>query len=208
MKQRKKGLFLFVCSCIPGCGQMYQGYMKRGLSLMLLFWGLIAVTFFLNMEVLLFFLAPIWLYTYFDSYNLRSRMDQGGPEDDEFLFGLSDVDSEKFAALCRERHSLLGWLLVGLGVYMLYDRIIRRLASFLWEYEYLNWLYDLLVYDVPRLVVTFGIIALGLWFIRGPKKAAPPAEDIPIFTPPAAEAESAAEPEAPQAAEEEAHGEE
>ena len=42
------------------------------------------------------------------------------------------------------------------------------------------WLDRILTYDVPRLAVTVGIIALGVWFIRGPKKA----EDIPAFTPP------------------------
>ena len=40
-------------------------------------------------------------------------------------------------------------------------------------------------YGIPRLVVTILIIALGVWFIRGPKKAK--AEDIPPFTPPAPE---------------------
>ena len=204
MKQRKQGLFMFVTSCIPGCGQMYQGYMKRGLSLMLVFWGLLSIAFFLNIEALVVFLIPAWLYTYFDSYNFRTRLDNGTAEEDAFLFGLSDMDSERFSALCRERHSLLGWLLVGLGVYMLYDRIVRRLASFLWQFEHLNWLYELLVYDVPRLVVTFGIIALGLWFIRGPKKAAPP-EDIPIFTPPAAQAP--VEPDPAEEVKEEDHGE-
>lgn len=202
MKERKRGLLMFVTSCIPGCGQMHQGYMKRGLSLMLVFWGLLSIAFFLNMEALVVFLIPAWLYTYFDSYNLRTRLDNGAVEEDEFLFGLSDMDSERFSALCRERHSLLGWLLVALGVYMLYDRIVRRLADFLWQFEHLSWLYELLVYDVPRLVVTFGIIALGLWFIRGPKKTAPP-EDIPCFTPPAAPVE----PEPVEEPKEEAHGE-
>ena len=31
---RKHGLLLFLCACIPGCGQMYQGYMRRGVSLL------------------------------------------------------------------------------------------------------------------------------------------------------------------------------
>ena len=183
MKQHKRGLFLFLCSCIPGCGQMYQGYMKRGSSLMLVFWGWLTVVFFFGLDIMLFMLFPIWLYTYFDSYNLRTHLENGTAGEDEFLFGLSDVDSEKINALCRERHSLLGWILVALGLYMLYERIIQRLASFLWQFEYLNWLYELLVYDVPRLVVTFGIIALGVWFIRGPRKA-DSAEEIPVFVPP------------------------
>ena len=47
-------------------------------------------------------------------------------------------------------------------------------------------------------VMTFGIIALGVWFIRGPKKSAQ-TEDIPDFTPPVWEA--------PAEEQEEPHGE-
>ena len=32
----KNGFLTFCCAFIPGAGQMYQGYMKRGLSLMLM----------------------------------------------------------------------------------------------------------------------------------------------------------------------------
>ena len=184
MKERKKGFFMFVTSCIPGCGQMYQGYMNRGLSLTLLFFGVFAATVFLRFEALLFLLFPIWLYSYFDSYNLRARSERGAVEDDSFLFGLGEADSEKLSTLLRKRHSLFGWLLVAMGIYMLYDRLVRRIADFLWQYDHLSWLYDLLVYDVPRLAVSFAVIALGLWFIRGPKHTAAPPEEIPIFTPP------------------------
>ena len=31
----RNGFLLFISSCLSGCGQMYQGYMKRGLSLLL-----------------------------------------------------------------------------------------------------------------------------------------------------------------------------
>ena len=37
------GFWLFVSSCLPGCGQMYQGYMKRGASLLVLFWVTVGV---------------------------------------------------------------------------------------------------------------------------------------------------------------------
>ena len=202
MKQYKGGLFLFVTSCVPGCGQMYQGYMKRGLSLMLLFWGLLAVAFFLHIEALLFFLVPIWLYTYFDSYNLRGRIERGRTpeEDDSLLFDLFTPDSQRLNALCRRQHSIIGWVLVGLGVYMLYGSLVRRVLDALeYYFEVAGWFYSFLAYDIPRLVVTFGIIALGVWFIRGPKKAVPMEEDIPIFTPPVTQA---------KAAEEAEHGEE
>ena len=167
--------------------------------MMLLFWGWLAVIALLGLDVLIFLLVPIWLYAYFDSDNLRTHMEQGGPEDDAFLFGFLDGDSEKFTLLLRKRHSLFGWLLVGAGLYMLYDCLVQRVLDVLqyyFEVEY--WFYHIFSHDIPRLVLTFAIIALGVWFIRGPQKAAP-YEEIPVFTPPAEEETQA---------EEEPHGEE
>ena len=61
------------------------------------------------------------------------------------------------------------------------------MVDFLGQFFDSWWLYSILLYDVPRLAVTIGIIALGIWFIRGPKT--PPTDDIPAFTPPQAEKE-------------------
>ena len=45
----KNGFLLFIASCLSGCGQMYQGYMKRGVSLLLAFVLVIFVsTYFLS----------------------------------------------------------------------------------------------------------------------------------------------------------------
>ena len=41
----KQGLLLFITSCLSGCGQMYQGYMKRGVSLLLGFFTSCAIEF-------------------------------------------------------------------------------------------------------------------------------------------------------------------
>ena len=34
---KKNGFLTFVFACIPGAGQMYYGYMKRGLSMITIF---------------------------------------------------------------------------------------------------------------------------------------------------------------------------
>ena len=46
--QRKSGFLTFCFACLPGAGEMYLGYMKRGLSVMIAFWGLIFVASLLN----------------------------------------------------------------------------------------------------------------------------------------------------------------
>ena len=178
----KSGILLFLCSCIPGCGQMYQGYMKRGVSLLGMCCAIIGIASFLNIGELAILLPVVWIYAFFDSYNLRNQ-----PEDnmqsDEYLFGLSDLDSQRLSALCMRRHSIIGWVLVILGIYMLYDTFMRRIMRVISDIPGMEWTYGLVVYDLPRLAITVLVILLGLWFIRGPKQR--PSDEIPVFTPPA-----------------------
>lgn len=205
----KHGLLLFVASCIPGCGEMYQGYMKRGVSILTAFCGIFALAVFLEIGALAVLMLPLWLFSFFDSYNLRSLLAQDAVPADAYLFGLSDVDSQRMSNLLRKRHSLVGWVLVLLGVYILFDTFVGRLMQLLCEWMGQWWLYDVVMRDVPRMVVTIFIIALGIWFIRGPKKAK--AEDIPVFTPPVEkpdQAEDAGEAETAAAEQEDGHGDE
>lgn len=187
--KHKNGFLLFLSSCIPGCGQMHQGYMKRGLSLMAAFCAVLCVALFLSLGELCLFLPLVWLYAFFDSYNLHGQSEEVAVSNpDAFLFGLSDMDSERMTELCRKRHSLIGWVLVALGGYALYTTVVGRLVHFAADYFDAWWLSELLVYTMPRMIATLLLIALGMWFIRGPKAKAPE-EDFPSFTPPAGETE-------------------
>lgn len=183
--KRKHGLSLFIASCIPGCGQMHQGYMKRGASLLTAFCGVFALAVFLEIGALAVLMLPLWLYSFFDSYNLHAQTDEeAAANPDMYLFGLSDVDSEKMGGLLRKRHSVIGWGLVLVGLWLLWQRVANWLDGlFLFIFPDYSFYYQL-HYNIPRLLVTVLIIALGVWFIRGPKKVKN--EEIPVFTPPTA----------------------
>ena len=43
MIMQKKGFLLFLCSLIPGAGELYMGFKKRGVSMMAIFWGIVAL---------------------------------------------------------------------------------------------------------------------------------------------------------------------
>lgn len=206
--KRKHGLLLFAASCIPGCGEMYQGYMKRGVSILTAFCGLFALGMTLDLGALVVLMLPLWLFSFFDSYDLRSRIDGEIAPPDGYLFGLGDLDAQRLDALLSRRHSLLGWGLVLLGCWLLYTTAADGITDLLSQFFDVWWLRHILLYTVPRLALTVGIIALGVWFIRGPRR--PTAEDIPAFTPPVEEESgpAAAEEEAaPQEAGEVDHGE-
>ena len=183
--RQKHGLLLFLTSCVPGCGEMYQGYMKRGMSILTIFCGIFALAVFLEIGALAVLMLPVWLFSFFDSYNLRAQAEADAAPPDGYLFGLSDVDSRQMSALLQKRHSLVGWGLVAVGVYIFYSTVADWVVNFFYQFFDAWWLDRVLSYDVPRLAVTMGIIALGVWFIRGPKREK--SEDIPAFTPPEAE---------------------
>lgn len=181
-------LLHFTFACIPGCGQMYQGYMKRGLSQCVIFFSACGVVMFLQAEALMMLLAPLWLYTFFDSYNLRRCLREGYGPEDTYLFGLPEWDARRLTELLNRRHSFIGWALVLVGVYSLYQLTARRLFDFLFRdiFPWMDWLYELLVWDMPRILGTVLIIGLGLWFIRGPKVHI---EDDEPYTPPPSSSE-------------------
>ncbi len=203
MKGLYKSFLLFVCACVPGCGQMYQGYMKRGLSLTVAACCLLFVAVFLGLEPLLFFLAVIWLYSFFDTWNLHKQLQNSetpnrGPEGDAFLFGL-DLSSMgvRTSRLFQGAHKLLGWVLVLVGLYALLvtatdnlDEVFVYMFGPGWE-DFGYWVSRCIRYDLPRIAATIGIIVLGIWFIRGPKAPKGAAPDYQPYTPPAASQEPA-----------------
>ena len=169
------------------------------MSLLLVFCVIFFTAVFLEIGPLAAFMAVVWLYSFFDSYNLRARINEDAYPEDAFLFGLSGLDHERLEQLLSRRHSIIGWVLVVLGIYGFYPIAARWFGDFMGRFFDSWWLNGLLLRGVPRLAVTALIIALGVWFIRGPKGKRP-AEDIPAFTPPAAgAAQSGADaPDAPE----------
>lgn len=175
---------LHLCfACVPGCGQMYQGYMKRGVSQTVFTCALVFIAVFLEMGVLAVLIVPLWLYSFFDSYNLRRQVREGIPPEDDYLFGLSDMDSRRLDQILSRRGSLIGWVLIVVGFYNVYQIFARRILGALRDYfPFFDWVYGLLVWDMPRIMGTVLITALGVWFIRGPK--APRQDEGPAYTPP------------------------
>ncbi len=169
-------------ACVPGCGQMCQGYMKRGISQTIIVAAVLFVAVFLEMGVLAVLIVPLWLYSFFDSLNLRRQIRDGLAPEDEFLFGLSEMDARKLTQILNRRGSLIGWVLIAVGLYNIYQIFARRLLGTLANhFPFFEWLYELLVWDMPRILGTVLVIALGLWFIKGPKA---PKDDGPSYTAP------------------------
>ena len=124
---KKNGFLTFIFACIPGAGQMYYGYMQRGLSIaMMLILCVMAATV---INPLLFLCLVIWMYSFFDTYDLIRHMAAGEPKEDSLLV-LGNY--EEIKKLVPQHNRLIGWGLIGFGVWALYDLLIG------------NWVYKIL----------------------------------------------------------------
>ena len=72
MPTQKRGFWLFIFSLIPGAGEMYMGFFKQGISIMTLFWGIVAISGGMNLDFTVVFLPVIWFYSFFHVHNLKN----------------------------------------------------------------------------------------------------------------------------------------
>ena len=72
MRRQRKGFLTWIASLIPGAGELYMGFEKQGVSLMILFWGSVALIAMLGMGWPIFLLPVIWFYSFFHVHNLKT----------------------------------------------------------------------------------------------------------------------------------------
>ena len=199
---KKNGILTLLFACIPGAGQMYQGYMKRGLSLITLFFLCIMAGMLL--EPLVLTALIVWMYSFFDTFNLRAQFIAGTAPADDYLVHFNTKDA-RLTLFFRDSHKLLGWALIALGAMVAYQNIIMRvLGDVMWRWgqnsPFFRAVY-LMLDELPEVVVCVALIVCGVWLVRGPKgkkvhrKKAEEPEDEDFCEYTAAEADA---PEAPE----------
>lgn len=120
----KNGFLTFCCAFIPGAGQMYQGYMKRGLSLILTACLIGMVSSLLNPVLLL--LVVVWMYSFFDTFNLRAQIIADTAPEDDYLVHFDPRD-KRLARALLDSHKLVGWLLIAFGALIAYQNLIMNI---------------------------------------------------------------------------------
>ena len=171
--QRKKSRFLtFLLSFIPGAGEMYMGFMRMGLSLMLGFMILAAIVGITNVGALAVFPIVMYAYSFFHANNLATLDDRMFHNiRDEYLFGFGSLDRMNFRLEGRNR-KVAAVILIVLGVMMLWQVIFNLLCDiFGWDNWFLSSVYYFVRDELPRAVVGIGVIWVGFALIRGKRIA-------------------------------------
>ena len=177
---KKNGFLTLLFAFIPGAGQMYQGYMKRGLSLVLMTAAICIASALI--APIAFALLVVFMYSFFDTFNLRAQISMGTAPEDDYLVHF-DPQDKRLARMMLDSHKLLGWLLIAAGALIAYQNIIMNtLGDILWRWGKNSpmWRAVYLVMDeLPEVVVCVALILCGIWLVRGPKakKPAPEAAD-------------------------------
>lgn len=172
---KRSSFWTFLFSFCPGAGQMYQGYMKRGLSLILLFILPIMVGAAF-MPVLAALSAVVYMYSFFDSLNLSAQLRMGEIPQDDFIIHLDFGESDVKKLLSGKTH-LIGWCFVGLGVIGIYKTVVEPMLQALVDLiPYENPLHGILwslAYQLPGVAVGIVFILVGLWLVKGGKHQKP-----------------------------------
>lgn len=174
MQRKRSRFWSFVWSFIPGAGEMYMGFMKMGVSLMLGFGGMIAIVALTNLGALSVFPIVMYFYSFFHANNLASMDDQTFfAMEDRYLLGMEGLDNMESLStrMSGKRRTAVAAVLVLIGVSMLWQTVFSVLCDiFGWDNACLSALYYFARDDVPRFVIGIAIIWIGVALIRGKKE--------------------------------------
>lgn len=169
VRQEGKSKFLtFVFALIPGVGQMYQGLMKKGMSLMAMFFGVIVLSVALYFPAFTFLLPIIWFYSFFDAINrMNFSRDELSAVEDKFIPDFKLENTGKFNELLKGRHIFFGWTAIILGVYAFIVLFINN--NFFTHdipYEVVNFIRR----TIPSMIIPVICIIIGIKLIGGSRK--------------------------------------
>ena len=169
---KKNGILTLLFACIPGAGQMYQGYMKRGLSLITMFCLFIIVGSATGLDALVVGCIVVYMYSFFDTFNLRAQIIAENAPADDYLVHINWKD-KRMQDFMMDSHKLLGWGLIALGGLVAYENIIMRVfGDVMWRWGQNNPFFRavyLMLEQLPQIVVCVALIICGVWLVRGPK---------------------------------------
>lgn len=159
----KNGFLTLMFSFFPGAGQMYQGYMKRGLSHVTLFFLFIGIGGFIGdwlwiVRPVILLSAIVYMYSFFDSLNLRSQLKAGEYPVDKYV-----IDFSIFSQLPKlnvNQHKVVGWGLIAFGAYSIFDLFV---CNFLYYFARLLGSHSQILYDIFRYIPNVVVAALFIY---------------------------------------------
>ena len=164
MTKQKHGFLVFIASLIPGAGEMYMGFRKQGISIMLLFWGTFALTSVINMGWIMLFLPILWFYSFFNVHNLKSLSEEDFYSvEDSYILHLDQFIGSTESTYKKHR-TVLAVLLILFGAAVLWNDITDILYWIL--PSFISSVLSNIFFRLPGIVIAIAIIAAGVYMLR------------------------------------------
>lgn len=168
MQKKKRGLWLFISSLIPGAGEMYLGFKKQGISIMLLFFSLFALGMFTGLDFIIWFTPIIWFYSFYNVHNLKSLPDEEFYSlDDNYVLHLDEFTGD-ISGILKKHHTLVAGLLIVFGVSILWRGISDVFYWFL--PGPLSSIFNGLGYSLPQIIIGAFILIAGICLLNNKRE--------------------------------------
>lgn len=161
---KKSGFLTFCFALVPGAGQMYLGYMKRGCSFMLTLALLVTLVSTFSTVLFPLLVAVLWCVTFFDTFHVAAYTEeQRRTKPDEWLWNTPEGES-----ICKVSHyKAVGIGCIVLGAWLCLDQLPGFLGQLGFDFGGITWV---LRRYIPSVVLALALIWMGFRFIAGPKK--------------------------------------
>lgn len=169
MQKKKKGLWLFISSLIPGAGEMYMGFKKQGISIMLLFFTLFALGMFTGLDFIIWFTPIIWFYSFYNVHNLKSLPDEEFYSiEDNYVLHLDEFTGD-ITGLLKKHHTVAAGLLILFGISILWRGISDIFYWFL--PGPLAGIINNLGYSLPQIIIGAFILIAGIYLLNNKRQS-------------------------------------
>ena len=178
MKTKKKSRFLSFCfSFFPGAAEMYMGFMKTGMSLMLVFFLLIAFSGWIQQTIIVLFEVVDCFYGFYHANHLAGLSDEEFAQvEDEYIFGMESFLGTK--GYVEKHQKWVAYGLIFIGVCFLWNTSTNLLRNILPEqYNFIPRMMWRIGSYAPSIVIGTGIIFWGVRLLNGKKMEVVPEEE-------------------------------
>ncbi|NBJ94919.1 hypothetical protein [Parablautia muri] len=172
MKTTKKNrFFTFIWSCMPGAGEMYMGFMNRGVSMMLLFIMTIVVSIWIAQAAIMALCVVEWFFSFFYVNHLASLSDEEFAKvEDKSILGLAGLQMSEAEGLVHKYNKVIACILIFLGGCFLWNTFAEIVSWILPEqFKIISRTMRVIGNCLPSIAIGFGIIFLGIKMLEGKK---------------------------------------
>lgn len=170
MKQKRKNrFFTFIFSCLPGAAEMYMGFMKNGVTLMICFFlSFVPMLFFRSLDFLMALGVVIWFYGFFHARNYAGMSDaEFDAMEDKYIWEeFPEIGNIRIANSTVKKFIAAVLIILGCGQLWNYFSgiIYNMIPQNIWSDIYP------VIEGIPSVVIAILFVAAGIFMIRGKKR--------------------------------------